>query len=259
MRAFISISRTWLIALVIAICFFKPVPGWAQSAFDDLDEVKSSDERNGDSEDDFRETPFTKYGEFNEEDDEAAAELFFRFGRFFGASLGVGVSGATGNRGKLWSGGFPAISVKLHYWFDFHFALDIEFASSSHSFTDTNSSTTDVGLTVLATHLKYYIDTTNLSAALTFASPYLLLGGGAFTKSETNASSNQTDTDGKFGVTLGVGLEFVINPKKVYFDLESKFSFVNFTDRNSTDFAGSGISDLTGTLYVITGNILFTW
>src|SRR4051812_6901711 len=76
---------------------------------------------------DFTGSPFTEYGEFNEDADEAADAKFFQYGRLFGISLGGGYQGAGGNRGLLWQGGFPNIDFKLHYWFDFNFALDLNF------------------------------------------------------------------------------------------------------------------------------------
>ncbi len=230
---------------------------FAQTVFDDIDEIKSNDDNQIDTTDDFRETPYTQYGEFNEEDDEAQAALFFRFGRFFGVSLGVGISSVTGNRGKLWQGGFPLISVKVHYWFNFNFAIDMELANTAHYYTNNSGATTDVNMLILATHLKYYINTTDLSAAVTFASPYILFGGGAFTKTEFTPTSNTEEIDSKFGVTIGAGIEFVASPKKVYVAFETKLSFVNFDDRNSTDF--TGLDDLGGAFLQFSANVLFTW
>ena len=82
-------------------------------------------------EEDFSSSPFTEYGEFNEEQDEAADTKFFQYGRLFGVSLGLGFEGVTGNRGLLWQGGFPMIEMKVHYWFDFNVALDLGFANAS--------------------------------------------------------------------------------------------------------------------------------
>src|SRR5438045_3135633 len=65
-------------------------------------------------EDDYSATPFTEYGEFNEEAEEATDQKFFQYGRFFGVSVGLGLDGALGNRAKLWRGGFPMIDFKLH-------------------------------------------------------------------------------------------------------------------------------------------------
>ena len=87
-------------------------------------------------EDDFSNTPFTEYGEFNEEADEEADANFFAHGRFFGVSLGLGFEGVTGNRGLLYQGGFPMVNGKIHYWFDFNFALDMDFYFASHFYTD---------------------------------------------------------------------------------------------------------------------------
>ena len=251
--------RFKIIGFFLILLHCLSTPSSAQSAFDDIDQIKSKDEQSLDSQDDYRDTPYTKYGEFNEEEDEAEAALFFRFGRFFGVSLGVGISSATGNRGLLWQGGFPLISVKMHYWFNFNFAIDLELANASHFFIDTDSSTVDVTLLMLSSHLKYYINTSDLTAAVTFASPYLVFGGGAFTKTEFSPTSGNEDIDSKFGVTLGAGLEFVASPKEVYIAIEGVVSFVNFEDRNTTDFSGQGVSDLGGAFARVSANVMFTW
>src|SRR4051812_45090894 len=75
-------------------------------------------------EDDFSTTPFTEYGEFNNQEAEEEEDTkFFQYGRFFGLSIGFGTQGVTGNRGQLWQGGFPMVEFKLHYWFDFNIAM----------------------------------------------------------------------------------------------------------------------------------------
>lgn len=266
MLEFTSTSKKTLLTLFfLHLCFFLSAPSFAQSnPFEDIDQEQSPKTKNsGSSEDknDFRETPYTQYGEFNEEEEEAEATLFYQYGRFFGVSFGVGIHGATGNRGLLWEGGFPLITLKIHYWFDFHFALQLEFYNASHFHDFTSSgSVTDVTMSRLGADLKYYFDTKDLSAALTFASPFLLVGGGAYTKSES-ASDITTATMNSFGFSAGAGLEFVLSHKKSYFVVEGKLNIVNFEDRFNTTYssADGGIPDLTGMFYCFTGSFLFTF
>lgn len=221
-----------------------------------------TEESTGNPVDEFSETPFTKYGEFNEDEEEAEATLFFQYGRFFGFSVGAGMNGVTGNRSLLWEGGFPLISIKVHYWFDFQFALDIEFMTVSHNYTGADGTTNvDVSFTRFGVDFKYYINTQNLSDAVTFASPYIIFGGGVYTKSELEAiDPDNPDTDSKFGVNVGLGLEFPISHKKTYFALEAKFAFVSFTDRAGDEASRArNIENLEGLFYQITGNFMFTW
>lgn len=209
---------------------------------------------------DYADTPYTKYGEFNEEEDEQNAALFFQYGRFFGVSLGIGLEGATGNRGLLWRGGFPLIDVRLHYWFDFNFALQLGFSTVQHNFDTFNTgNVVTVSMSRLGVDLKYYFETKNLSSAVTFAGPYVVLGGGSYQKSENNSGTEGTDDDAAFGINAGAGLEFLISHKKAYFDLQAKLHSVNFEDRFDGSFRSAGINDLTGLFYTFTGSVLFVW
>lgn len=210
-------------------------------------------------EEDFSKSPFTEYAEFNEESDEAADTRFFQYGRFFGVSLGAGLEGVSGNRGLLWQGGFPAIDLKVHYWFDFNFALTLGMYTANHAY-DYSGGHVNVNMFRLGVDLKYYFETRNLSAAISFANPHVIGGFGNFSKTETNTTAETSAADSSTGVSVGAGLEFALKPRKVYFTLESKLHFVNFKDTFSTQFADQpGIPNLEGFFYTIMGNFLFTW
>lgn len=212
-------------------------------------------------EEDFSHTPFTEYGEFNEEAEEAADTKFFQYGRFFGVSLGTGYQGLTGHRGRLWSGGAPAMDFRVHYWFDFNVALDLGVFIAPHYYTSDASSASrvDVKMTRLGLNTKYYFDTKNLSAAISFANPHVLAGAGAYSKVESSPGI-EADSESVFGLNFGAGLEFAIKPKKVYFQLDGKYHIVTFGDVSNSDFATSHqIPDLTGDFYTISGSLLFTW
>src|SRR6185295_11309278 len=162
-----------------------------------------------------------------------------------------GYDHVTGNRGILWQGGFPTLEFKLHYWFDFNFAMCLDVISASHSFDDPDPAFghEDVTLTHLGLELKYYIDVKNLSSTITFANPYIIAGVGPYTKSETSLAAGATDTDTSIGFSAGVGMEFAVSPKKVYFEFEGRVHVVNFKDTFTTKFQGAsslGLDDLTG-------------
>jgi opacity protein-like surface antigen len=216
-------------------------------------------------EDDFTGSPYTNYGEFNnQEAEEEADELFFQYGRFFGLSLGLGYEPVTGNRGLLYTGGFPTIEFKLHYWFDFNFALNIDVYSASHSFLNPNPAIghTDVNIVHLGLELKYYFDTKDLSSTISFANPYIIGGVGPYTKTQTSAGVATPDTDTSIGLDVGAGLEFAVSPKKVYIEFEGRLHIVQFKDQFDTEFSApnaGGIPDLTGQLVTLTGAILFTF
>ena len=212
-------------------------------------------------EEDFSSTPFTQYGEFNEDEDEEADTKFLQHGRLFGVSLGAGYEGVTGNRGLVWQGGFPFIDFKLHYWFDFQVALNMGISSGSHFFQAgaTSGGTTDANLTRVGLDILYYFDIKNLAAPISFANPHVSVGGGAFTKTQTSQTSGGTpDSDVGVGLTLGAGLEFAIRPRKIYLAVEGRYSIARFRDTFSGQFS-SIATDLTGDFFSFYTSIIFNW
>ncbi|MGZ3698816.1 MAG: hypothetical protein ACXWPM_03555 [Bdellovibrionota bacterium] len=169
----------------------------------------------------------------------------------------------SGNRGLLWQGGFPYVDFKLHYWFDFHFAIDLNVTTASHFFNSTVSSDlghTDVTLLHGGIDLRYYFDTKNAPAPISFSNPFLLLGGGVWSKTQNNAASgNPPDQDTGFGVGAGAGLQFALIQRKCYFEVEGKVNYAQFKDTGVATFKDMGIPDLSGLFFTITGNVLFTW
>ncbi len=216
---------------------------------------------NRSEEDDFSGTPFTEYGEFNEASEEEEDTKFLQFGKLFGVSIGLGFESIDGNRGSLWQGGFPVVDVKLHYWFNFNLAIDLGFYTASHNFVSAVQSQgrSDVNLIHAGVDIKYYFDTKNLSSALTFANPFILLGAGSFSKTVNSMATGTTDADSSVGVSAGVGLEFTMSPRKLYFEIEGKIHLVNFKDTFLATYQSMGLADMTGNFYTITGNVLFTW
>src|SRR5690348_7039292 len=111
MPASISISKRtsfsrllWPIAaLVLAM---RPFPAFAQDQQPPQGDQQQKEDRTlQPEEDDYKGTPFTEYGDFNDENEEDEDTKFFQSGRFFGVSAGLGFEGATGNRGAIWQGG----------------------------------------------------------------------------------------------------------------------------------------------------------
>jgi hypothetical protein len=243
--------------LLLGTAFFLPSSD-AFAAYEGVLLAKTGDKH---EEEDHTETPYTEYGEFNEEEDEAAETRFFQFGRFFGVSIGVGYQGIIGNRAVLYQGGLPALDFKVHYWFDFHLALDINYFTVAHFFDTTVRSQghVDVNMARLGVDLKYYFDTKNVSAAISFSNPYLIFGLGSISKTEYALGTATTTTDSALAMSVGGGLEFVVSPRRTYLEIEGKASFPTFQDSSTTAYQAVGIDDLTGIFYTFSASMLFTW
>lgn len=219
-------------------------------------------------EDDFQPTPYTTFGDFNSDAEEAEDTLFFKYGRFFGLSFGAGFQGATGNRGILYNGGFPLVDFKIHYWFDFNLAMALNISVVNHSFKGalpedlSNVTTYNVQFIRLGFDFRYYIDTTDLPAPITFASPFLVLGVGNYTRTQNNVDSpNANQPESKLGLSAGGGLQFTLKPRRTFFDVEGRIHSVNFDDTKQPVELGGGntLPDQSGLLYTVVGSILFTW
>jgi hypothetical protein len=221
-------------------------------------------------EDDFRPTPYTRFGEFSD-DEEDEDTKFFQYGRFFGVSLGLGYEGAMGNRGALFTGGLPAFSLRVHYWFDFNFALTLGIYSAKHQYTgarDEANSGEDVttkhdwNLFAYGAELRYYVDTRDATAPVTFAGPFLQVGVGNYSKSENDVSDPSTlAKDNALGLSFGGGLEFPLKPRKSYLNLEVKFISVSFNDTGVPVTVGSSGKevDTSGLLFTLMASVLFTY
>ena len=234
-----------------------------------LPSVESNAKADKPEEDDFKPTPYTRFGELESEDEEEDLK-FFQHGRFFGVSVGGGYQGATGNRGLLYQGGMPAIDVKVHAWFDFNVAMTLGVYTVRHNFVgkrlsdleDTEARQYDVNLFRFGFDLRYYFDTKDLSAPITFAGPYFTAGVGIYSRSLNDTQDNSDQQkQSVFGLAAGGGLEFVLKPKKTYFNIESKIHVVNFEDNAQPIELSSGqeIPNSNGLFWSLVGSFLFTW
>lgn len=258
MLEFTSTSKSFIVLTLLSLGVFA---GGVSVARAQGDEGKSTESRtNKPEEEDYSTTPFTEYGEFNETSEEESDAKFFQFGRFFGVSIGMGFQFIDGNRGSLWQGGFPVVDFKIHYWFDFNVGLDLGFYTASQFYNTQvqGKGHVDVNWLRVGIDIKYYFPTKNLSSAISFANPYVLLGVGSFSKTENSNTTQVGDQDASLGISGGAGFEFVVNPKKTYFELEVKANLVTFKDTFTTLYAPS-LPNLTGNFYTITGSLLFTW
>ena len=222
-------------------------------------------------EDDFKQTPYTRFGEFQSDDEEAEDARFFQFGRFFGVGLGAGFEGATGNRGTLYQGGFPTLEAKVVYWFDFQTSMVLSIMNSKHSFSgildpnggNTESARYDVNIMRIGADFRYYADTKDLSAPITFANPYFTAGIGNYRMTQTQLGGDDSSKieDSSFGFAMGGGFEFIMQPKKSYFNLEARIHSVSFSN-SGTEIKLTGDKVLTGQdglFFTLMGSILFTW
>jgi hypothetical protein len=245
-----------------------PVSAFPDAPMDAMGSGSSGGRTQQPEEDDFRQTPYTSFGEFSDEE-EAEDTRFFQYGRFFGVSLGIGYEGATGNRGAVFTGGMPAVEARVHYWFDFNFALTLGVYSARHQFTGLQQNRTGLStdknnfnLFKFGAELRYYLDTRDATAPVTFAGPFVLVGVGSYSKSQNRlVDPSVVHKSNAVGFSFGGGLEFPLKPKKSYLNLETKLHAVSFDDTGLplTTESGRVLSDTGGMFFTIMMSVLFTY
>lgn len=201
--------------------------------------------------------PFSEYGEF-ESEEEDSDEKFFQYGRFFGVGLGIGYTSATGNAGQLYQGGFPTLDFRLDYWFDFLVALQLNIKNSTHSYDLDPDGQTATNLFRLLAQVKYYFDTKDLAAPISFVSPHLIFGGGMYQRTDNMTERKTTESSSTFGLNFGIGLELTIKPKKLFLQLETTANIMTFGDAYDPKY-GKALKDRTGMWFDTVAALMWTW
>lgn len=263
-------SRTWLIFILIL-----SIPAWGQftpQGFQEEDELNIG----GDI--------FSDFNEDLEASQVMEDERFYRYSRFVSLNLGLGVTTFTGNRGLAYEDNHPSFGLGLMYFIDFQNVFVMGFEYSQHTmFIDTyvnGYKDQQIGAVVTSMFrpyfgFRYYIDTSDLGTAITYSNPYFI--GRAEYWYQTNrfpeADGVSDEANGGVGLGFGGGLEFPIEIKKSYFNVEFLYHTVNFFDKYTQDYrkisdddvaAGAnssdyGYEDLTGNVISIMFNYVISW
>jgi hypothetical protein len=185
-------------------------------------------------------------------------ERFYRYARFYSVMLGIGFTTFTDNRGIAYEDNHPSFNFGLLYFLDFQNAFIMGIAYSKHTmFIDTyvNSSPTQIIGAVETNMLRpyvgfrYYIDTTDLGTAITYSNPYFV--GRVEYWYQTNVFTERdgfSDKEGGgLGMGIGAGLEFPIEIKKTYFNVEFLYHTVSFFDKYTQDYRQIPADDISQT------------
>lgn len=215
------------------------------------------------------------FSDFNEDLEEQQIyedERYYKYGRFFSFSMGVGYTTWNGNRGQMYEDLPPTFNLTVQYFSDFQSAWNIGFAYSKHNIslaTRTQGITTaasiDVSMLRMYFGYRYYFDTSNLGTAITYSNPYITARFEYWyeeEKIETVAGTTK-DNYGGAGLGLGGGLEFPIKIKESYVNVEGLIHTVALQDVRTIKYAsyqgGPGVPDLSGFAYSLTVNYVWNW
>jgi hypothetical protein len=250
-----------------------PLSAWAQDLNPDemIDEDMTTD---GDI--------FNDFNEDLEASQVLEDERFYRYGRFFQANVGLGMTWFDGNRGAAYDDNHPSFHLSVTFFMSFQAALVLGIEYSKHTmFLDSTTrvyqaeavGAVETAFTRPFLGFRYYIDTTDLGTALTYSNPHFI--GRVEYWYQTNKFLDRetipNQKGGGIGTGLGFGLEFPIELKKSYVSVEGLFHVVNFFDKFTQDYrqipdaqdpqnlSTAGYDDLTGNAYSLMVTYNFTW
>lgn len=180
--------------------------------------------------------PFADYSEFDEAADEEADIHFFKNGRFFTLGLAAGMRGFTGDLSSLYGSG-PSYGVFMSYFFDLNLALQFGFLTGDYDYTLNNGNgyktLGNVSLSMINFHLKYYLNTQNVTKGLADLNPYLIGGVSQVYRTYTLSGADGYAKDAVVGVDAGVGIEIPMMRRKSYFGIQTMYHYAKFKDQNS--------------------------
>lgn len=190
------------------------------------------------------------FSDFNEDLEASQVmedERFYRYSRFFTVNIGLGLTTFTGNRGSAYTDNHPSYQIGLMYFINFQTVFTLGFEYSRHTmFIDTyvNGSPSEIIGAVETSMLRpywgirYYIDTTDLGTAITYSNPYVVgrLEYWYQTNSFPENKNLSDETGGGLGTGVGFGLEFPIDLRETYFNVEFLYHTVNFFDKYTQDY-----------------------
>ena len=191
------------------------------------------------------------FSDFNEDLEASQVmedERFYRYSRFFGVNIGVGATTFTGNRGRAYTDDHPSFALTLMYFLNFQNVFIMGFEYSKHTmfidgyvngFKDEQIGAVETNFLRPFFGFRYYVDTSDLGTAITYSNPYFVGRVEYWYQTNIyvdNKDDISDDSQGGLGTGFGVGLEFPIEIKKSYFNVEFMYHVVNFFDKNTTAY-----------------------
>lgn len=221
------------------------------------------------------------FSDFNEGYESASVqedERFFRYGRFFSLNLSMGLTSFDGNRGQAYENNPPSYGISVYHFQDFQSAYGLGFAYSKHHITlgeptlafKGAEQINIVSVSMLRVYFsyRYYLDTSDLGTAITYANPYFIgrMEYWYVTNKFDEVVNIGDDSGGGIGTGLGFGLEFPIKLKESYLGFEFIWHSVDYHDKFTTNYrpdpdgtSSFGFNDLTGNAWTTMVSYVFSW
>ncbi len=183
----------------------------------------------------------------------------------FGFSLGLGLFGATGNRGLLLQEANPMYDLAFYYRLTPQLSIDVEGSTVDDAYDTTvdNGGHVTVNFKHLEFGVRYYGDLHSLLPRIVpgFISPFAALGAGVYSMSKTSFEQNSsTPAETQLGMTVGAGLRFEVVQRLLSLELLGRWNSVSFSDTYTVAFLNSNnVPDQTGQFVSWNANLLVTF
>lgn len=221
---------------------------------------------------------FTDFNEDLENTQVVEDERFYKYGRLFSFQLGLGMTSFTGNRGQAYTNQHPSFGLGVNYFLDFQssFGLGVEFSEHTLESLEQTAGSGPQGFGLIEVNMlrinfnwRYYIDTSDLGTALTYANPYFTarLEYWYTVNKYVERDELANNSGGGLGAGLGGGFDFPIRLRESYVNVELLWHRVNFDDKYTDDYAVinsenqivGGYGDLTGDVITFFASYVFSW
>jgi hypothetical protein len=175
--------------------------------------------------------PFIDYNEYEVASEEEADINFFRNGRFLTMGFTLGQRTFTEGMADIYSNDI-VYGLYLSYFFDMRFALQFGWHTGSHDI-QVGTATGKADISTTSVHIKYYLNTQNVTRGLASLNPYVIGGFGSTSRESTVDGQPEIGKESAMGFDLGGGIEFPMLNNKMYFGGQLLYSVVNFDDENT--------------------------
>lgn len=184
--------------------------------------------------------------------EEAEDEIFFYESRFVDLGLHLGGRTFTGGLSRLFGTGL-SVGGFFSYYFTRRFALEVTLNNSWHEFLIDGKRGTATIFDILG-RAKYYFVSDGYSKALSFANPYLFIGGGQFIRKQHRKDLNVSNTTHGPVIEFGGGFEIPLKERQIFLGIKPSYQLVFFQDesdktRRGTRLNGDTISFVTSLTY----------
>ena len=181
--------------------------------------------------------PFADYSDFVEASTEETDVNFFKFGRALSVGANLGLRSFTGKQSELYDSG-TSFGGFFTYYLSIQFATQLSYqtGTSNLQFDGPESVGTSFSgssrFNIFSLHGKYFINTQNLTKAVSRFNPYVIGGFSQVQRETTNLETSIAANDSTGSFDIGIGGEYLFNNNKAFISLQATYYKADFGNEN---------------------------